>query len=121
MTLTISSHDLPDAGVRLALTGEIDLANAKTLREAIHQAAGNRAVRAVIVDLDDVTFIDSTGIATLIDGRKLADVCATSFRVANPRDLVLRVLEITGVLTYLTSEASGDELTGSAAGPSARR
>jgi anti-sigma B factor antagonist len=106
MTLSIASPDLPDATRRLVLTGEIDLGSAKELREAIQAAVVNRAVHTVIVDVDAVSFIDSTGIACLISGRQLADACATTYTVANPRDLVRRVLEITGVLAYLGEGAA---------------
>jgi anti-sigma B factor antagonist len=105
VTLSIVTHREPDATMRLALDGEIDLASAKALREAIHAAARDRDIATVIVDLESVVFIDSTGIATLIDGRKFADVCTTTYRVVNPRDLVRRVLEITGVLSHLGATA----------------
>jgi anti-sigma B factor antagonist len=114
MTLSIASADLPDATTRLTLTGEIDLGSAKDLRDAIHRAVRDREIRALIVDVDAVTFIDSTGIATLISGRQLADACATSYAVVNPRDLVRRVLEITGVLAYLSNAAAA--ITGHAVG-----
>lgn len=103
MTLSITTMPTDAGTIRLALAGEIDLGGAKPLREAIHAAVRDRTVTSVIVDLDGVTFIDSTGIATLVDGRKLADVCLTAFRIDNARDLVRRVLEITGVLTHLSS------------------
>jgi anti-sigma B factor antagonist len=114
MTLSIAADDLPDGSRRIAPTGEIDLGNAKELRDVIHATVTDRAVRTVIVDLDAVTFVDSTGIGTLISGRQLADACATSYVVVNPRDLVARVLEITGVLAYLRD--SGASIAGHTVG-----
>jgi anti-sigma B factor antagonist len=49
-----------------------------------------------------VTFLDSSGIRTLLNGHTGAGERGVAFRVVNPRDIVRRVLDITGVLDMLT-------------------
>jgi len=88
------------ATVVLAVTGEVDIAAAPALREAISDAIADGAVD-LTVDLDRTSFLDSAGISALIWGRSLADREHCAFRVVNARDLVDRVLEMTGVYQIL--------------------
>jgi anti-anti-sigma factor len=60
----IAVHDEENGTRRLRVVGELDLASAPQLRaEARRQA---RAARELVLDLRDVTFMDSTGLATLV-------------------------------------------------------
>jgi anti-sigma B factor antagonist len=72
--------------------GEIDLATRDQLRECLAPLHGN-----VVVDLSAVTFLDSSGIATIVaQATRLADEGATLYlRRANA--VVARVLRITGL------------------------
>jgi ABC-type transporter Mla MlaB component len=51
-------------------------------------------IDAVIVDLSDVTFLDSSGISALLRGRRLADDTHPGYHVTGARGLVLTVLEL---------------------------
>jgi anti-sigma B factor antagonist/stage II sporulation protein AA (anti-sigma F factor antagonist) len=53
-----------DDAVIARLTGEIDMSNARELRAAITDATPNHAL-GVVLDLSDVTYIDSAGIHML--------------------------------------------------------
>lgn len=53
-----------DERVRLALEGELDLASVKIAEEALLSALASGG--DVLVDLDKLTFIDSTGISLLV-------------------------------------------------------
>lgn len=55
---------LPEAIV-IAPDGELDFAGIGEFRDALSQA--NSAADAIVVDLSSVSFIDSTGLSTLID------------------------------------------------------
>jgi anti-sigma B factor antagonist len=52
---------------------------------------------AVVLDLAAVTFMDSTGLTTLMDARRQADDNGWSFAVRHPSPAVLRVFELAGV------------------------
>jgi anti-sigma B factor antagonist len=101
VALDISAETSVDGSTHLVLTGEIDVSSTKMVRDAIGSAFRKRQADALVIDLENVTFIDSTGIAALISGRKLADVCHASYRVINANDLVQKVLEVTGTLGCL--------------------
>jgi anti-sigma B factor antagonist len=106
LALDITAEPGADGSTHFVLNGEIDISRAKALRDAIGTVYRTRHANALVIDLAGVTFIDSTGIAALISGRKLADVCHASFRVVNATDLVQKVFEVTGALTFLNGDTS---------------
>ncbi len=78
----------------IALRGEMDLSNAGEVeRELLHAEATD--VRTIMVDLSELTFMDSTGIRLLIaaNARSRAD----SLSLTRPPPAVARVLCIAGV------------------------
>ena len=92
-------HDL--SGIRHVIaTGEIDLTNAPELAAALDAPH-------LMVDLRRVTFLDSTGLAALVQARE----SAVSFELTASR-IVRRLLEITGLLEVLdTAEDESDPLS----------
>ena len=83
------------------LSGELELATKATLRTAIAGALTDQ-VRQIMVDASGLTFCDSTGVSTLVNLCRTADVAGRQLWVANLQPRVRRVLEITGMMTYLT-------------------
>ena len=77
------------------------MSSVDTLTRAL--LAGARTARSLVVDLADVMFLDSTGIAPLIVARRRAAAAGQTLTVVNARDRVRRVLDLTGVLPILTS------------------
>jgi len=71
----------------LALAGELDLATTPLLEEAFDSLDGNRAV---VLDLGELTFIDSYGLHSIL---ARADTCALA--LARPRPNVRRLLTLT--------------------------
>ena len=91
----------------LVLAGDLDVAERDTFPEARAQIAGMRGSRLVI-DMCNVTFMDSTGAAFLIS---LADAGngqdrQTVLRGADERDLF--VLSVCGVLDLFEIQAECD-------------
>jgi anti-sigma B factor antagonist len=101
--ITISvAGDGPDGARMLAVGGEIDLAGIDALREAISTAIERDGVRRLTVDLGAVTFLDSSGIGTLVFGRNVAVRNGAVLSVVNATGMVRTVLELTGVLAILS-------------------
>jgi anti-sigma B factor antagonist len=97
--LEISTTVDPHGVVSIAPAGEVDLANAAQLAEAVSAAVERRPDRLVF-DLTDLRFIDSAGIAVLVTATNaLQDV-----RVRNPSPIVSRVIELTGLAEVLPTE-----------------
>jgi anti-sigma B factor antagonist len=101
MDVSASVHrDGPVATVMVA--GEIDVASRPILDDAISGALAGEGTESVVVDLSGVRFLDSSGIAALLKGRREADKQAAAYRVTGAQDIVRQVLEMTGVWEHLS-------------------
>ena len=84
-----------DGAIVVSLAGELDLYNAEEVRNALLDACAGEP-GALVVDLEEVRFIDSTALGVLIEARsKLAD--RNGFRLAAPGLETRRALEISGL------------------------
>ena len=77
-------------------TGEIDITNAESLRDALLSAL-NAGARGLVVDLTAVTFLDSAGVTALVRASRRAAANEATFRLAVTAQAVLRVLNLVGV------------------------
>jgi anti-anti-sigma factor len=90
------------AGVaRIVLTGEIDLATAPTFAEHMGTPLADEGLTTVMVDLHNITFIDSDGIASLIRAKQRAQETGKTFRVVGVHGPTARAFEIGEVAAYL--------------------
>jgi anti-sigma B factor antagonist len=93
----IVAERVTGAGIHVvAVDGELDMTAAPRLRDAIDAAIAAGAV-TVVVDLDEVTFIDSTAIGVLLAARERMLRSGGSFELVCGEPNVLRVLEIVGM------------------------
>jgi anti-sigma B factor antagonist len=103
-TLSLSS-DRDGDSVTVTAVGDIDLSTAEFLENEIATHAARDAA-TIVVDLASVTFIDSAGINALLKGRRTADHHDKRFRVTGATGLVRNVLDMTGVWTHLSDQAT---------------
>lgn len=100
--ISINRHTVNDAVLRIAVAGEVDLSTSDLLATTIRDAITAGHVAELVVDLDQVTFLDSTGIRALITGHNLAAERGVAYHVTNPHNIVRETLDIAGVLPILT-------------------
>ncbi len=75
------------------VAGEVDMATAPQLAEAVEGASD--PCRRVVVDLSEVTFLDSSGLNALVTSRRSLAARDVDLRVISPTDhVVRRVFEI---------------------------
>jgi anti-sigma B factor antagonist len=79
--------------VVIAVAGEVEMTTAPQLADCILE----HATTNVLVDLSGVTFLDSTGITALVRGYNELRKNGHTFRTTGERDVILRVLEISGL------------------------
>lgn len=93
----------------LTVSGEVDLATSPLVDDAITEAIVGSGAGTVSVDLSAVEFLDSSGIALLLKGRRRADERGVAYRVTGAQGTPLQVLRIAGVWGHLSGEtdASG--------------
>jgi anti-sigma B factor antagonist len=93
--------------------GELDLSTATQLEEPLEDAVGSPDA-AVLIDLTDCTFIDSTGIAMVVRAWQRVDAGAGNggkggLVLCCQSEQVRRVLEVTGLEHSLRVFATRDE------------
>lgn len=90
--------DAGDDRVTFTPRGELDLATAPELEDKV-LAAVRDGGRDVVLDLRELTFMDSTGVRTIVAAHQCAEQTGNVLRVVRPpRDsAVSRVIEISGI------------------------
>jgi anti-sigma B factor antagonist len=91
-----------DAGIAiLSISGEHDLNTAPELRTRLDDLIAGGT--AIVVDLSPASFVDSSILGAILDGRRQSTEAGVGFAVAHSdgADAVARVLEITGLRTEL--------------------
>ena len=84
-------------GLRIvAVRGVLELATAAKLEEPLSRAAGD-ADRALVVDLSDCRFVDSVGLATLLQGAKPLQNGEANVAFVAPDGPVRKLLTLTAV------------------------
>jgi anti-sigma B factor antagonist len=78
----------------LAVSGEIDIATAPSLREKLHSLLADGRLH-LIIDLDEVTFLDSTALGVLVGVLKRARTEDGELRIVCNQPRVRKVFEIT--------------------------
>jgi anti-sigma B factor antagonist len=74
----------------------MDLHTAPKVEYAIERAVENKDVGAVVVDLGEVTFMDSTALSALMRSKDALGQKGISFRLAAPSKAVERIFSVTG-------------------------
>jgi anti-sigma B factor antagonist len=96
ITLTTST---PAAGqVVLEVGGEVDMLTSPQLRAAVLEQFETEGVRLVVLVLDGVTFLGTSGLAVLIEVREAAHTAEVQLRLVCTARRVLRPLTIAGLV-----------------------
>jgi anti-anti-sigma factor len=88
---------------RVALVGELDVVTASRVSDEL-AALADQSVKSVVVDVSELTFIDSTGLRALLAGRERLQAKTASFVLEGASGVVERVLELTGLRDLLSDE-----------------
>ena len=94
MSLEVQSRQAENGVTVIAPTGRLDVAGAPALKDAVSEAVKNGQPRLVI-DLEGVSFVDSTGLGSVIAALKQVRTSNGDLRLAAPNQQVRVVLELT--------------------------
>ena len=86
-------YDERDDEVRITLAGELDRLVAERFSRALRDAEVSGAQR-VVLDTSELIFMDSSGLALVLQGARRASAAGRELVVANPGGPVRRLLEI---------------------------
>lgn len=92
----LEQRDIGEGLREIVVRGELDLAVAERLEDAIDAAA--EECEGIVVGLAECEFIDSTGIAIVVRAHTRLSERGRHLFVCCPQDQVERVLDITGLL-----------------------
>jgi anti-sigma B factor antagonist len=79
-------------GLVVALVGDVDLETSPEARRVLLEGVGRKL--AVVVDLSGVDYMDSSGVASLVEALQTAKRNGTPFSLAAPQPKVRRILEL---------------------------
>ena len=100
----LRSSRVGDAVV-LAIVGEIDMATAPEVERAIDR--GHDGTRRVVIDLTEVTFLDSSALNALVHSQRNLAEHDVAFRIVSPSDHAVRsvfdITHLTGPLSVVES------------------
>ena len=94
MSLDVESRQTDSGITVLAPSGRLDVVGAPALKEAVSEAMKNGQPRLVI-DMEGVTFVDSSGLGSVVSARKQVRTSKGDLRLAAPNQQVRVVLELT--------------------------
>ena len=95
--------------VVVELAGELDMANAPLLQSSI-EGSELSGTKTVVLDLQGLTFLDSTGLRIILAAREQCWRRGQEFAVTPGSQQVQRLLSVTGVGEHLRTIASADDM-----------
>jgi anti-sigma B factor antagonist len=99
--------DHGEEGITMRLRGHVNIDSSPTLRDRLLATLREQPAKSVMVDLTGVPYIDSSGIATLIEGLKIARNGRTTLCLRGLQGPLLHLFQVTGVLTLFETSGCG--------------
>ena len=84
-------------GTLVTLWGEVDAALREAASEVMAMLAGHATGVPVVIDAKDVTFIDSSGVAFVLQVYVLGQETGTPVSLRDPSEAVTEVLDMVGI------------------------
>lgn len=81
----------------LRLNGELDMNTTENLRQAIDNEIERRGIRTVILNLEDVSFIDSSGLGVILGRYKKLLPMGGKIMISNVPPHIYKVMELSGL------------------------
>lgn len=105
------NYDSKDKLLNLEINEEIDHHISQNLRRTIDYEIQRRNPKRIILDFNNVYFMDSAGIGMVIGRYKTASMIGAKLEMKNVRKNVKRIFEMTGVLKIIPiiGEEESDE------------
>jgi anti-sigma B factor antagonist len=95
VALSVSTRSADGCAV-VTVAGDVDISTSPELRSALADATASGA-RAIVVDLSDVSFVDSTALGVLVGAYTAVRNNGGRLAIVNDHEAVLKVLRITAL------------------------
>ena len=90
--LEVKEFAIPE-GTHIAPSGDVDLSCSKDLQATLRKAMDKRP-KLLVVDLGSVPYMDSSGVATLVEAMQIARKGSTRLVLCSMQDKVRSIFEI---------------------------
>jgi anti-sigma B factor antagonist len=108
--ITLSTMQPVEGQIVIQVGGEVDMLTSPQLRSAVlDQFGSDSSIELVVLDLDGVTFLGTSGLAVLIEVREAAHTAGVELRLACTARRVLRPLTIAGLIPLFDIHESVDQ------------
>ena len=104
MTSVIVATDLKvtveenSEGTLVRLRGRLSLDSSPTFRDQLLAMLRKQPAKTIVVDMTELSYIETSGLATLIEALKIACNRQDTLRLKGLQGRVLRLFEVTGLL-----------------------
>ena len=115
MDMTVAVDDL-EGWALVRVQGDVDVATAPRLREQLITIISDGQPR-VVLDLDGVDFLDSTGLGVIVSALKRTKTHGGDLRIVCTRPAVRRLFELTGLDLAMPLSDSAAEAVGRGPAP----
>ena len=100
VSLSIRTGAQGDRTYVIALRGEVDYTSARQFREEVSALLGG-ATRVLVVDLKEVSFLDSTGVGTLVVASRICADFGVTMLLRDVNPFIARLFSVLGVSDIL--------------------
>ena len=91
----------------LRLRGRLDIDSSPEFRDRLLATLRAETQKFVVIDFAEVIYMDSSGLATLIEGLKVARACQSKLCVEGLQGRLLHLFEVAGVLSLFEASSCG--------------
>lgn len=96
----------PDGAVSVSPAGDLDVSTSHRLLACVDDLLAEGRSR-ITLDLQAVTFIDSSGLGALVKAHKRAEAAPADLVVVGPRPHIYRAMEISGIVKVIHMAGPG--------------
>ena len=100
MTALSTDQEIDGDQTTIRISGELDLETAPQLIRLATGAVNRSEMTELVIDLSEVSFMDSAGIGGLLRAHRLCDEHGAELRVRGAPPRLRRILAITGLATW---------------------
>ena len=105
--LSISVSDTQE-GALVCLRGRLTVDSSPDLRDQLLATLGRPSLPTLTIDMSDLTYIDCSGIGTLIEALRIAHQHHKKLQLRGVRDGPRHLLEVTGILHLFDTNGQTD-------------
>lgn len=95
MEISVSQDGTGEVPV-VAVSGEVDVYSASALKEKVTELL-DAGQKSLVVDLTDVSFLDSTGLGALVEARAATNEAGGALPLVCSQERILKLFTITGL------------------------